>query len=63
MTDVRRRGPQERYAVSRAPSHPERPEVALAIDRWNNEGGFVHDVDVDAGLGRWLRERCPEVSS
>jgi len=53
--DVRRRARQEPSAIWSAPSHGERAEVALAIDRWNNEGGFVPDLD--AGLHRWLRER------
>lgn len=51
MPDVRRRAPQEPYGPSSAPSHPERSELVLAIDRWNNEGGFVDDSD--ASLGRW----------
>jgi hypothetical protein len=46
---VRRRAPHTPRAASSAPAHPERAEVLLAIDRWNNEGGFVYDADVDFG--------------
>lgn len=53
--DVRGRASHEAYSVSSTPSHPKRADVALAIDRWNNEGGFVHD---EATLGGWLRRRC-----
>jgi hypothetical protein len=57
--DARRRAPQKPYADSSTPSHPERAEVVLAIDRWNNEGGFV--ADVDAGLNSWLLRRSPSL--
>ena len=55
--DVRGRTSPEPYAVSSAPPHPEPAEVVLAIDRWNNEGGFV--ADVDPGLDLWLRRPDP----
>ena len=34
-----------------ARSHRERAE-AMAIDRWNNEGGRIHDVDADFEAGK-----------
>jgi hypothetical protein len=58
---VRRRAPHTPRAVSSAPAHPERAEVLLAIDRWNNEGGFVYDGDAD--LGGWPSERSPAVEN
>lgn len=48
---------QEPRVVSSEPAHPEGDEVVWAIDRWNNEGGFVPDVD--AGLDSWRRRRRP----
>ena len=47
--------------MSTTPAHPEHAEVVPAIDRWNNEGGFV--ADVDAGFGSLLRQRCPRADS
>jgi hypothetical protein len=52
---VRRRAPHTPRAVSSAPAHPERAEVLLAIDRWNNEGGFVYDADAAAWPSRRSR--------
>lgn len=43
--DVRGRVSAEPSSVSSAPPHPEAAAVVWAIDRWNNEGGFVPDVD------------------
>jgi hypothetical protein len=40
----------------RAWSHAEPTEVVAAIDRWNNEGGFVPDDD--AGPAAWRRRHC-----
>jgi hypothetical protein len=57
--DVRRRSQQTPYAVSGAPTRPDRADVDLAIDRWNNEGGFVYDD----GLGRRLRRRSSGLNS
>jgi hypothetical protein len=42
--------------ADRATPHPQPADAAAAIDRWNNEGGFVPDDD--AGSGAWRRRRC-----
>jgi hypothetical protein len=42
--------------TDRATSRPEPTEVVAAIDRWNNEGGFVPDDDT--APGEWRRRRC-----
>jgi hypothetical protein len=51
------RASQEPPAKLRAPARPEGDEVVWAIDRWNNEGGFVPEADLI--LDSWLRRRGP----
>jgi hypothetical protein len=44
------------FRADRATTSQREPaEVAVAIDRCNNEGGFVADDD---DLGSWRRRRC-----
>ncbi len=57
MPDVPRPARPERYPLASPPSQPEHTDAVLAIDRWNNEGGFV--AERDAGLDSWLRRRGP----